>query len=109
MVKMGNNVTLMCHAPSNPPSSYKWIFNGSVVADTYTYVTPPFTPEMNGTYTCVAHNNVTGKNSTAHKMILAIREGFVVVVVVLHGGGGVHVWGLYLNTAAWNVLSFQIR
>ncbi|TWW78978.1 Carcinoembryonic antigen-related cell adhesion molecule 5 [Takifugu flavidus] len=69
---IGDNVTLICHAPSNPPSSYKWIFNGSVVADTFTYVTPPFTAEMNGTYTCMAHNNVTGKNSTAHKMITAL-------------------------------------
>lgn len=82
-------MTLTCHAPSKPPSSYKWIVNGSVVADTATYVTPPFTMEMNRKYTCVAHNNVTDQNSTAHKMITAIREGFllllfsVVVVVVL--------------------------
>lgn len=85
-VKVGDNVTLICHAPSNPPSSYKWIFNGSVVADTSTYVTPVFTTEKNRTYTCVAHNNVTDKNSTAHKMIIAICEG--VFAVVLRGGGG---------------------
>lgn len=72
--KVGDNVTLTCHAPSKPPSSYKWIFNGSEVADTAVYVTPPFTEEMNRTYTCVAHNNITDKNSTAHKTINALCE-----------------------------------
>lgn len=108
-VKVGDSVTLICDASSNPPSSYKWIFNGSVVADTSMYVTPPFTTEMNGIYTCVAHNNVTDQNSTAHKMIVAIREGlfllFCLVVVVL----GDVLMIFPSNTAAWNVLSFQNR
>lgn len=71
---MGENVTLTCSAPSRPPSSYKWMFNGSVVAETSTYVTPPFTAEMNGMYTCMAYNNFTNKSSTAHKMIVALCE-----------------------------------
>lgn len=87
-IKVGENVTLICHAPSNPPCSYMWIFNGSVVATTSTYVTPPFTTEMNRVYTCVAHNNVTDKNSTAYKMIFAICEGFFFVVVLCGGGVG---------------------
>lgn len=89
-IKVGENVTLICHAPSNPPCSYMWIFNGSVVATTSTYVTPPFTTEMNRVYTCVAHNNVTDKNSTAYKMIFAICEGFFLLlfcVVVVLGEG----------------------
>lgn len=81
MVKVGDNVTLSCYAPSNPRSSYKWLFNESVVADTATYVTPPFTMKMQRVYTCVAYNSVTDKNSTANKMIYAIGEGFFVVVL----------------------------
>lgn len=72
--KIGDGVTLTCHATSTPPSSYKWIFNGSVVADSDTYVSPPFTSKMTGMYTCMAYNNVTDKNSTAHKMIMAVCE-----------------------------------
>lgn len=91
MVKVGDNVTLICYAPSNPPSSYKWLLNGSVVADTAMYMTSPFTMEMTRVYTCVARNNVTDKNSTASKTIVAIGEGFF-VVVVLRGGSVVRVF-----------------
>lgn len=80
-VKVEDNATLVCHALSKPPSTYKWIFNGSVVADTATYVTPPFTMAMNRRYTCVAHNNVTDKNSTADKMITAICEVFFLLLL----------------------------
>ncbi|XP_068178851.1 carcinoembryonic antigen-related cell adhesion molecule 5-like [Antennarius striatus] len=71
-VKMGANVTLSCNASSNPPSSYKWYFNGSVVAYMSEYVTPPLTGNMSMKYTCVAFNNITGKNSTAYKMVSVI-------------------------------------
>ncbi len=71
----GDNVTLSCHASSNPLSSYKWFFNDSVVSHMSEYVTPPLT--MSGIYTCMAYNNVTGKNSTAHKMLTVVGETWI--------------------------------
>ncbi|XP_055359198.1 hemicentin-1-like [Betta splendens] len=68
----GDNITLTCSASSYPPSTYAWFFNGSLVAHTSAYVTPPLTTNMTGIYTCVAHNNVTGLNSTAHKMVTVV-------------------------------------
>ncbi|XP_070691302.1 hemicentin-1-like [Pempheris klunzingeri] len=65
MAKTGDSVTLRCNASSNPPSSYKWFFNDSLVANTSEYVTPPLTIDTSGMYTCMAYNNITGKNSTA--------------------------------------------
>ncbi|XP_027143022.1 carcinoembryonic antigen-related cell adhesion molecule 1 [Larimichthys crocea] len=69
MAKAGDNVTLSCSASSNPLSVYKWFFNDSLVANTSEYVTPPLTMSMSGMYTCVAFNNITGKNSTAYTML----------------------------------------
>ncbi|XP_035528094.1 carcinoembryonic antigen-related cell adhesion molecule 1 [Morone saxatilis] len=72
MAKTGDNVTLSCYASSNPVSIYKWFFNDSVVANTSEYVTPPLTRDMSGMYTCMAYNNITGKNSTAYTMLTVL-------------------------------------
>ncbi|XP_042345094.1 carcinoembryonic antigen-related cell adhesion molecule 5-like [Plectropomus leopardus] len=69
VAKTGHNVTFSCHASSNPPSSYKWFYNGSVVASMSEYITPPLTKDMSGMYTCKAYNNITGENSTAYTML----------------------------------------
>lgn len=79
----GDNVTLSCYASSNPLSSYKWFFNDSVVANTSEYVTPSLTIAMSGMYTCVAYNNVTGKNSTAHKMFTVVGETWMATFMFL--------------------------
>ncbi|XP_068613228.1 carcinoembryonic antigen-related cell adhesion molecule 5-like [Brachionichthys hirsutus] len=71
-VKVGDNVTLSCNASSNPPSTYKWYFNGSMLADMSKYVTPPFTRNMSGKYTCMAFNNITGENSTVYKFLSVV-------------------------------------
>ncbi|XP_030014611.1 carcinoembryonic antigen-related cell adhesion molecule 5-like [Sphaeramia orbicularis] len=63
----GYKVKFTCQAPSNPPSTYKWFFNNSLVANMSVYETPPLTMYMSGTYTCMAFNKVTGQNSTAHR------------------------------------------
>ncbi|XP_070767908.1 carcinoembryonic antigen-related cell adhesion molecule 1 [Enoplosus armatus] len=72
VAKTGDNVTLSCYASSNPLSFYKWFFNDSLVANTSEYVTPPLTIAMSGMYTCMAHNNITGKNSTAYTMLTVV-------------------------------------
>ncbi|XP_033958130.1 cell adhesion molecule CEACAM5-like [Pseudochaenichthys georgianus] len=68
----GDNAPFSCYASSNPPSSYTWFFNGSLVSNTSEYVSPPLTKYMSGTYTCMAYNNITGKNSTAYKMLTVL-------------------------------------
>ncbi|XP_073342285.1 cell adhesion molecule CEACAM5-like [Pagrus major] len=70
--KTGDNVTLSCHSASHPPSTYKWFFNGSVVANMSKYYTPPLTKDMSGKYVCMASNNVTGMNSTAYTMLTVV-------------------------------------
>ncbi|XP_037641892.1 carcinoembryonic antigen-related cell adhesion molecule 1 isoform X1 [Sebastes umbrosus] len=72
--KMGYNVTFSCYASSHPPSSYKWFLNDSLVARTSRYVTPPLTKDMSGKYTCMAYNNITGKNSSAYTMLTVVDE-----------------------------------
>lgn len=75
----GHKVKLTCHALSYPPSTYKWFFNNSQVANTSMYITPPLTMNMSGTYTCIAFNNITGQNSSAHKKLTVYGETFVAV------------------------------
>lgn len=74
VAKTGDNVTLSCHASSHPPSTYKWFFNGSNVANMSKYYTPPLTKDMSGKYVCEAYNNVTGMNSTAYTMLNVVGE-----------------------------------
>ncbi|XP_039661098.1 carcinoembryonic antigen-related cell adhesion molecule 5-like isoform X4 [Perca fluviatilis] len=72
MAKAGDNATFSCYASSNPTSSYKWFFNDSLVANTSQYVTPLLTKEMSGMYTCMAFNDITGKNSTTYTMLTVL-------------------------------------
>lgn len=80
VAKIGDNVTLSCNASSNPLSIYKWFFNDSVVANMSEYVTPPLIRDMSGMYTCVAYNNITGKNSTAYTMLILIGETWMAIL-----------------------------
>lgn len=80
VAKMGDSVTLSCNASSNPPSVYKWLVSGSVVANTSVYVTPALTVEASGMYTCMAFNDITGENSTAYTM-LTVVEGITDIQV----------------------------
>lgn len=83
VAKIGDNVTLSCNASSNPLSTYKWFFNDSVVANMSEYVTPPLTRDMSGMYTCMAYNNITGKNSTAYTMLTPVGETWMAIFVFL--------------------------
>ncbi|XP_026228385.1 carcinoembryonic antigen-related cell adhesion molecule 5-like [Anabas testudineus] len=79
----GDNINLTCYASSYPSSIYTWYFNGSVVANTPLYVTPPLTTNMTGIYTCVAYNNITGLNSTANQMLTVVGRITDVEVIPL--------------------------
>ncbi|KAM9269243.1 LOW QUALITY PROTEIN: V-set and immunoglobulin domain-containing protein 10-like 2 [Morus bassanus] len=49
-------VVLSCLAPSNPPSRYVWLHNGSQVHTGQTYVIVAIARTQAGTYTCLAEN-----------------------------------------------------
>nr|XP_046170525.1 carcinoembryonic antigen-related cell adhesion molecule 8-like isoform X1 [Oncorhynchus gorbuscha]XP_046170526.1 carcinoembryonic antigen-related cell adhesion molecule 8-like isoform X1 [Oncorhynchus gorbuscha]XP_046170527.1 carcinoembryonic antigen-related cell adhesion molecule 8-like isoform X1 [Oncorhynchus gorbuscha] len=70
----GHIVTFNCSASSQPPSQFSWFFNGSQVVTGSVYETGPLTLASHGDYTCVAFNNITGRNSTVSKMLTIIGE-----------------------------------
>ncbi|XP_057689967.1 carcinoembryonic antigen-related cell adhesion molecule 1 [Corythoichthys intestinalis] len=68
----GSEVFLNCSSTSNPPSTYSWSFNDTEVATTANYLAGPLTLNMSGTYTCMAFNNITGRNSSAYHMLTVL-------------------------------------
>uniref|UniRef100_A0A4W5LYJ5 Ig-like domain-containing protein n=1 Tax=Hucho hucho TaxID=62062 RepID=A0A4W5LYJ5_9TELE len=77
----GHIVTFNCSASSQPPSQFNWFFNGSQVATGSVYETGPLTLASHGEYTCVAFNNITGRNSTVSKMLTIIVNMAMVKVM----------------------------
>ncbi|XP_010765344.1 carcinoembryonic antigen-related cell adhesion molecule 1-like [Notothenia coriiceps] len=69
MALTGQMVTLNCSSDSHPPSHISWYFNGSLQTTTSELVIGPLTFNMSGQYRCMAHNNITGKNSSADTML----------------------------------------
>ncbi|XP_063273731.1 V-set and immunoglobulin domain-containing protein 10-like 2 isoform X2 [Prinia subflava] len=51
------DVVLSCLAPSNPPSRYVWLHNGTQVHVGQTYIIPAIARAQAGTYTCLAENS----------------------------------------------------
>ncbi|CAB1333912.1 unnamed protein product [Coregonus sp. 'balchen'] len=79
----GYIVTFNCSASSQPPSQFSWFFNGSQVATGSVYKTSPLTLASHGKYTCVAFNNVTGRNSTVSKMLTVVAPVTMTMVKVI--------------------------
>ncbi|XP_030606030.1 carcinoembryonic antigen-related cell adhesion molecule 5-like [Archocentrus centrarchus] len=69
----GRQAVFNCSAVSEPPSQFCWWFNGSIVASTSVYTTTSLSFNMSGNYTCMAMNDVTGKNSTNSTMLTVIE------------------------------------
>ncbi|XP_062847678.1 carcinoembryonic antigen-related cell adhesion molecule 5-like [Trichomycterus rosablanca] len=67
-----SSVTLNCTASSQPASSYTWLFNGSVVANTSSYKIPSIAANQGGEYTCQAQNSVTGLTGTVKWNLIVI-------------------------------------
>ncbi|XP_058252126.1 carcinoembryonic antigen-related cell adhesion molecule 5-like [Hemibagrus wyckioides] len=65
IAEVGSNVTLNCSASSQPASQYSWFFQGSKVAEGSVYQGYSLSLNSSGEYTCLAHNNITGGNSSA--------------------------------------------
>lgn len=51
-------VVLSCLAPSNPPSRYVWLHNGSQVHTGQTFLIAAIARAQAGTYTCLAENSL---------------------------------------------------
>lgn len=65
-VEINDQVTLTCSAPSVPPANFTWRFNGSASGvTTATFAIDKAVYKNTGTYTCEAHNAVTGRRSQA--------------------------------------------
>ncbi|XP_031642389.1 hemicentin-1 isoform X3 [Oncorhynchus kisutch] len=79
----GHNLTFNCSASSQPPSQFSWFFNGSQVVTGSVYETGPLTLASHGEYTCMAFNNVTGRNSTVSKMLIVIEPVTMAMVKVM--------------------------
>ncbi|CAB1334002.1 unnamed protein product [Coregonus sp. 'balchen'] len=79
----GHSVTFNCSASSQPLSQFSWFFNGSQVATDSVYETGPLTLASYGEYTCVAFNNITGRNSTVSKMLTVIDPVTMATVKVI--------------------------
>ncbi|KAK2088545.1 hypothetical protein P7K49_034452 [Saguinus oedipus] len=70
----GENLTLSCHAASNPPAQYSWFINGIFQQSTQVLFIPNVTVDRSGSYTCYAHNSATGHNSTTGRIITVSAE-----------------------------------
>ncbi|XP_053463109.1 carcinoembryonic antigen-related cell adhesion molecule 1-like isoform X6 [Nycticebus coucang] len=65
----GANLTLSCHADSNPPAQYSWLINERPQQATRELFIASVTVNNSGSYACVAQNSATGCNGTTVKNI----------------------------------------
>ncbi|XP_066228641.1 carcinoembryonic antigen-related cell adhesion molecule 1-like [Saccopteryx leptura] len=63
----GANLSLSCHAASNPPPQYSWFINGRPQQSTQELFIPNLTVNDSGSYACLAHNSATRLNRTTVK------------------------------------------
>uniref|UniRef100_A0A8C0X549 Ig-like domain-containing protein n=1 Tax=Castor canadensis TaxID=51338 RepID=A0A8C0X549_CASCN len=70
----GDNVSLSCHAASNPPAQYSWLFNKRPQSFTQELFIPSVTANNSGSYTCLVHNSATGLSRTTVKNILVLGK-----------------------------------
>ncbi|XP_036869801.2 cell adhesion molecule CEACAM1, partial [Manis javanica] len=67
--RTGENLSLSCHAVSNPPAQYSWFINGRPKQSTQELFISNITANDSGSYTCIAHNSGTEVNRTTVKTI----------------------------------------
>ncbi|XP_077919311.1 cell adhesion molecule CEACAM6-like isoform X3 [Halichoerus grypus] len=65
----GANLSLSCHAASNPPAQYSWFINGRPQPFTQELFIPNMTANDGGSYTCLAYNSGTRLSKTTVKTI----------------------------------------
>ncbi|XP_021106539.1 carcinoembryonic antigen-related cell adhesion molecule 1 isoform X2 [Heterocephalus glaber] len=69
----GTNLSLSCHAASNPPAQYFWFFNENYLQSTQELFLPSIAVNDSGSYTCSVYNPATGLNRTTTKNITVIE------------------------------------
>ncbi|KAK6469617.1 carcinoembryonic antigen-related cell adhesion molecule 5-like [Huso huso] len=76
---LNSSVTFTCSAQSTPPCHYTWYFSETETAQESQYKISSVSNADRGSYTCVAWNSVTGRNTSAVKEFTATGEfiGFV--------------------------------
>ncbi|EHB02532.1 Carcinoembryonic antigen-related cell adhesion molecule 1 [Heterocephalus glaber] len=67
------NLSLSCHAASNPPAQYFWFFNENYLQSTQELFLPSIAVNDSGSYTCSVYNPATGLNRTTTKNITVIE------------------------------------
>ncbi|KAK1151821.1 carcinoembryonic antigen-related cell adhesion molecule 1-like [Acipenser oxyrinchus oxyrinchus] len=71
----GSSITFTCSAQSIPPCDYTWYFNGKETAQGSQYKIASVSNADSGSYTCVAWNSVTGRNTSAVKEFNVTESG----------------------------------
>ncbi|XP_045064267.1 carcinoembryonic antigen-related cell adhesion molecule 1-like [Coregonus clupeaformis] len=70
----GSDIILSCSAQSKPAVSYKWMFNGAFLNEQSPQLSLQSTREnQTGSYSCLAHNNVTLRFATLTTMIKIVE------------------------------------
>ncbi|XP_040590260.1 carcinoembryonic antigen-related cell adhesion molecule 1-like isoform X2 [Mesocricetus auratus] len=67
------NLSLSCHAASNPPAQYSWSVNGELQASSQELFIPNITTNNSRSSTCLVHNSATGLNRTTVKNIIVLE------------------------------------
>ncbi|XP_058866851.1 carcinoembryonic antigen-related cell adhesion molecule 5-like [Acipenser ruthenus] len=100
---LNSSVTFTCSAQSLPPCIYTWYFNGTETAQGSQYKIASVSNADSGSYTCVAWNSVTGRNSSAVKKLIVTGLGSLtsgeiagIVIGTLAGVTGVAL-GVYFS------------
>jgi len=74
LAETGQYAVFTCSAMSMPTSQFSWWFNGSYVANSSVFTTDILSLNMSGDITCMAYNDVTGKNATTSKLFTVIGK-----------------------------------
>lgn len=80
----GSNLSLSCHAASNPPAQYFWLINEKPHVSSQELFIPNITTNNSGTYTCLVNNSVTGLTRTTDKNITVIEEVMEPILQVIN-------------------------
>ncbi|XP_074073580.1 cell adhesion molecule CEACAM20 [Macrotis lagotis] len=79
-IKLGSTLTLLCRAHSHPAAQYHWSFNSNISLEQNGSLlsVEPVTQDHQGTYTCLAWNNLTQMSRSATVTIRVVDSSLSV-------------------------------